>query len=101
LFSGAPIEADRARSVGLLNHVVEGASLEEFTFDLAEQIAGNAPFSIRSMKWIADAVAPNGLDDSKVSERAASLRHEAFETADYREGVAAFADDRDPAFEGR
>jgi methylmalonyl-CoA decarboxylase len=94
--TGAPIQAERALRVGLLNHLVPEAELEAFTYAMAAQIAANAPLSItaakRQLHALADGVA---LPDESAA------RQTALNSADYREGLAAFGERRTPRFSGR
>jgi methylmalonyl-CoA decarboxylase len=101
LFTGEPIDAEAAREIGLLNHLVPADEIESFTYDLAETIASNAPFSVRSMKAIVDAVVETGTLSAEQREWAQSLRQESYTTRDYEEGTSAFAEGREPEFEGR
>jgi methylmalonyl-CoA decarboxylase len=94
--TGAPLPADRALRAGLLNHLVPEAELERFTYAMASQIAANAPLSIAAAKRQLHALAAGvALPD------AAALRQTALDSADYREGLAAFAARRTPSFTGR
>ena len=101
LFTGEAIDAEAAHRIGLLNHLVEADELEPTTYGIAERIAGNAPFSLRSMKRIVDAVVEGGSLSEADREWAQSLRQESYTTRDYEEGTAAFAEGREPEFEGR
>lgn len=101
LFAGEPIDAADAHEIGLLNHLVPADELEAFTYDLAETIASNAPFSLRSMKRIVDAVVETGTLSDEQRAWAQSLREESYTTRDYEEGTSAFAEGREPEFEGR
>ena len=101
LFTGEPIDAETAHGIGLLNHLVEADELGAFTYGLAETIGDNAPFSLTSMKSIVDAIVERGTLGSEEQEWAASLRAEAFETRAFEDGRRAFAEDREPEFEGR
>lgn len=101
LFTGEPIDAEAAREVGFLNHLVPADELEAFTYDMAETIAGNAPLSLTGMKRIVDAVVEAGSLTDEDRAWAQSIRWESFGTRDYEEGTAAFAEGREPEFEGR
>jgi methylmalonyl-CoA decarboxylase len=94
--TGAPIAAERALAVGLLNHLVPEAELKAFTWAMAGQIAANAPLSITAAKRQLHALAAGmALPDE------AAARQTALDSMDYREGLAAFAARRTPRFGGR
>src|SRR5919108_772762 len=50
IFTARLIGADEGRSIGVFNEIVDSDRLEARTLELAEQIAGNAPLTIRSAK---------------------------------------------------
>lgn len=97
--TGAPIDAARARQLGLVNRVVAAAELEAETMRLAAQLANAAPLALRG---ILDCVAIGG--ECGIEE---ALEYESaqfglvFSTEDMREGTRAFLDKRKPAFHGR
>ena len=94
--TGAPVDAKRALAAGLLNHLVPEAELEGFTMALAGQVAANAPLSVLAAKRQLHALAAGvTLPDEGAARRAA------LGSADYREGLAAFAAKRAPVFTGR
>ena len=101
LFTGEPVDAETARDIGLLNHLVEADELEAFAYGMAETIESNAPLSLTGMKRIVDAVVESGSLAGEDREWAESLREESFRTRDYEEGTTAFAEGREPEFEGR
>jgi enoyl-CoA hydratase/carnithine racemase len=101
-FSGRNIDAERAAAIGLVNHVVERAQLEDLVGSMAAEIAGNAPISLRGNKRIirtlrnADFELPEDLERELIE-----LRESCFHTDDFREGVRAFGEKRRPGWKDR
>ena len=97
--TGAPVDAQRALQLGVVNQVVPADELEARTMALAEQLAGAAPLALRG---ILDCVNFGG--ECTIEE---GLAYEAaqfglvFSTQDMREGTGAFLERRKPAFAGR
>lgn len=96
--TGAPIDAQRALGLGLVNRVVASESLEAETLALAEKLAGSAP---QALAAILDAVLIGGecgieagLDYETQSFTVLST------TQDMREGTRAFLEKRKPVFTG-
>jgi enoyl-CoA hydratase/carnithine racemase len=99
-FTGRNVDADRAQEIGLVHEVVEPDALEGTAVELAAEIAGNAPISLRGNKRIIGHLVGPGLTDSEVQELI-ELRLSSFRTRDFREGVRAFGEKRKPRWEGR
>ena len=99
LLLGAPIPADEAWRIGLVNKVVPGAQLMTETRALAQQLAAKAPIAVR---YILDAVA-GGLEMSFADAQTyeATLFGLLATTDDMREGTRAFLDKRKPTFRGQ
>lgn len=95
---GTPIDAERARQLGIVNRVVPAAELEAETYKLAEQLAASAPLALRG---VLDCVAVGG--ECGIEE---GLEYETaqfglmFATDDMREGTSAFLERRKPVFSG-
>jgi enoyl-CoA hydratase len=99
LLTGEAITAERAAGLGLVNRLVPDGGALEGALRLAEAIAANGPLAVAVTKQIARAQA-----DWTVTEgwqRQAELYKQVFESADAREGAAAFAEKRAPAWRGR
>lgn len=98
LYTGLPVTARELEAPGFLLQVTpDSATLEAEIFALAETIAANAPISIAASKLSVRAVTEN--DDVLLSE-AEVLGASTFNSADYAEGRAAFAERRKPVFKG-
>lgn len=96
--TGAPIDAARARELGLVNRVTPGCNVTSEAQCLAAEIAGNAPLAVRfTKKHMRQARSPEtGRDDPDRSELDAILSSE-----DAREGATAFVERRPPVWSGR
>jgi enoyl-CoA hydratase/carnithine racemase len=99
LLTGDPIDAARAREIGLVNEVVPAAELAEATQRLAERIAANAPLSVRAVKKTVRLVAEYPLADAYTE--ADRIWEPVYLSEDAQEGPAAFRDKRTPAWKGR
>jgi enoyl-CoA hydratase/carnithine racemase len=97
--TGDPIDAERARALGLVNKVVPAASLLDEAVALAERIAANAPLAVRYsksvMKRAADVPESEGW---KINQEAVGI---VFSSADAMEGPVAFAEKRPPNWQGK
>ena len=97
--TGAPITAERALQLGIVNRVVPAAELEAETMKLAAQLARAAPLALRGMLDCVNVGGECGLEEG--------LEYESvqfglvFATEDMREGTAAFLAKRAPDFHGR
>ncbi|MCX8997610.1 enoyl-CoA hydratase-related protein [Rhizobiaceae bacterium BDR2-2] len=98
LYTGLPITAREIETSGfLLETFSDVAELEKAVFALAGSIAGNAPLSIAASKLAIRAVTES---DNVLMSEAEVLGTSTFESADYAEGRAAFAERRKPVFRG-
>jgi enoyl-CoA hydratase/carnithine racemase len=101
-FTGRAIDSETALAWGLVNRVAPAATAEADALALAEEIAGNAPLSVRGMKRILrllEGAHERGLSAAE-REEIADLRRRAFESADLREGRRAWEERRPPRFKG-
>jgi enoyl-CoA hydratase/carnithine racemase len=96
LFTGRLIDAEEGKAAGVFSEVVEPDRLEARTLELAEQIAANAPLTIRSIKEMVRRLLvharPDEVDD---------LIQMAYQSEDFKEGVDAFLNKRPPRWRGR
>jgi enoyl-CoA hydratase len=94
-----PISAQRAYELGLVNRVVPGAQVLDEAIALAERIAKNAPLAVRTSKEV--------MKKSRelTEEESWTSNDEAFgmigRSADALEGAIAFAEKREPNWQGK
>jgi len=100
-FTAQPVTAQRAESVGMINHVVENAQLEAFTYEMARGITQNAPLSISVIKEQLRILAGAHPMSPQGFERVAGLRRVVYDSADYQEGIRSFKEKRKPVFMGK
>ena len=97
LFTGRRYGADEAYRIGIATHVADGAALPA-AIALANSMRKSAPLTIKGAKIVIGALARNETELRKST--IAQVMDEAIASADYREGIAAFAAKRDPQFRG-
>ncbi|MGG6462573.1 enoyl-CoA hydratase/isomerase family protein [Solilutibacter silvestris] len=97
--TGAPITAERALQLGIVNRVVPAAELEAETMKLAQQLAKAAPLALRGMLDCVNIGQDCGLEEGLEYESAQFGL--VFSTADMREGTSAFLEKRAAEFKGR
>jgi enoyl-CoA hydratase/carnithine racemase len=100
VLTGRKLEIDDAERAGLIDRRVRaGTEVNVAAVELATQIAGNSPVAVRAAKralrngWGTGLAAALDIEDA--AWRTAAL------SADRREGIAAFAEKRPPAWPGR
>ncbi|MEO5721837.1 MAG: enoyl-CoA hydratase-related protein [Chthoniobacterales bacterium] len=94
LFAAELIDAERAREIGLVNRVVPTEQLEAETQRIAASVLQGAPNALASAKRLLAELWPTSVEEDH--ERALAHHMQARESAEAKEGVAAFLEKRPP-----
>jgi enoyl-CoA hydratase len=101
LFTARTYGPAEVRELGFVHRMVPAAELEKAVYELAREIAENAPLSLTGMKRILGMIglsAPLSDSDRMEAYRLVAL---SFLSQDAREGQAAFLQKRKPEFKGK
>jgi len=96
IFRAKMIEAEDAKAIGLLNEIVEPERLAERTQEVAEEIAGNAPLTIRATKEAVRRILAH-----RRPPKSEDLILQCYMSEDFQEGVRAFLEKRKPEWKGK
>ena len=99
LLTGRIVDGAEAAAVGLVHHAVAPAAVLPRALELAAEIASAAPLAVR---WTKQAIYEGlGWDPRSAARREAHLQSRSAETEDFKEGVSALLERREPRFRGR
>jgi enoyl-CoA hydratase/carnithine racemase len=99
--TGRNLDAERAESIGLVHEVVDDDAVESAALELAAEVAGNAPISMKGNKLAIDTLNANPTLSPEQERELIELRESCFRSEDFREGIEAFGAKRKPNWRGR
>jgi enoyl-CoA hydratase len=98
-FTARKIDADEAKSLGLISRVCQPGQLPALLAEYTSALAANAPLTVRAGKAITAEILKASPDlDAALCQQ---LIRGCFESEDYAEGRKAFMEKRPPVFNGR
>jgi enoyl-CoA hydratase/carnithine racemase len=102
ILTGDPLSAERAYELGLVNRVAPVGTAVDVALGVAESIAANAPLAVEQSKWVAHTTAAMGsVWEPEVWGVNAQASKVVFGSEDAKEGPRAFAEKRQPMWQGK
>lgn len=98
LYTGRRVHGDEAHQLGLADRLVDAADIRAAAHELAAGIAASAPLAVRSIRSTMRAPLVDAV--RRAVEREAAEQGRLRQTADFREGVRASLERRQPRFTG-
>jgi 2-(1,2-epoxy-1,2-dihydrophenyl)acetyl-CoA isomerase len=99
MYTGEPLGAEEAARLGLVNRVVAPEELEPVVRSLAERLAAGPTLALGAIKRSVNYAMHSTLEEAMEFEF--HLQDVQMQREDFREGVTAFLEKRQPRFQGR
>jgi enoyl-CoA hydratase len=97
--TGEPIDATRAYELGLVTRLTPPGQARAIAIEVAERIAANAPLAVQESRRQIDGALDH--DEATLRKDAGAGARRLAATEDAREGPRAFAEKREPRWQGR
>jgi enoyl-CoA hydratase/carnithine racemase len=100
-FTGRTYEGNRLKEFGLVDYLIPRRELENFTHQMAAEIASNAPLALKGTKRVLNLMVNDSQFTENCIKEAESLTETSFLSEDLQEGQLAFLEKRRPRFKGK
>ena len=87
--------------MGLVDYLLPRQEVETFAYEMANEIAGNAPLSVKGTKRILNLLSKSITLSDEDYQEANQIIAQAFNSEDLKEAQKAFMQKRKPEFKGR
>ena len=99
--TGRSYKGNRLKELGLVDYLLPANELETFTYQMAAEIAANAPLALKGTKRILNLLLNASELPDHDQKEAESITEAAFLSEDLKEGRLAFLEKRKPSFKGK
>ncbi len=101
LLLGEPVSAEQLMNFGLVNRIAEPGEALSCAMELAQALCRNGPLALKASKEIACRAVIEGWTEQMGWEVQMEIGREVLESDDFKEGLAAFAEKREPVWQGK
>ena len=100
-YTARTYEGKRLKELGLVDYLIPTKDLETFTYQMAAEIADNAPLAVKGTKRILNLLLNSSQPPEHCQKEAESITEAAFLSEDLKEGRLAFLEKRKSNFKGK
>jgi methylmalonyl-CoA decarboxylase len=101
LFTAKPITAEKAMILGIINYSLPVEKIENFTYEMIDDIKKNSPLAISVIKEEIRVLSASSSINPEAYEKIQAGRRLVYDSEDYTEGITSFLEKRKPVFKGK